>query len=202
MLYIFFFPQIFLSFLFLLGSILLPIVNFLGCLSSFPLLCCALRSLLSMRLPFFLCPVLTLLCTVTLYLLLPSSFGPSGQYLVLYWHHMASTGFCVGNIADSVTRPVAGLAQILVWGCVWVLQFPKVLGVVECSPREWSEAALMNCLLWAGDGHLPLVSSNGSGPLPGVRALHPRGWTSGSLFLLRDTMFSRPFSLRAFLFHF
>lgn len=197
----FFSSQVFLSFLFL-GSIPLPIVNFLGCLSSFPLLRCALRSLLSTRLPFFLCPVCTLLCTVTLCLLLPSSFRPSGQYLVLYWHHMASTGFCVGNIADPVTQPVAGLAQILVWGCVWVLQFPKVLDFVECSPREWSEAALMHCLLWAGDRHLPLVSSNGSGPLPGVRALHPRGWASGSLLLLRDTMFSRPFSLRAFLFHF
>ena len=82
---------------------------------------------------------------------------------------------------------MAGLAQILLWGCVWVLWFPKVLG-----PREWSEAALLSYLLWAGDEHPPLVSSNGSGLLPGVRTLCHRGWTSGSLFLLLDPIFSRP----------
>lgn len=34
-------------------------------------------------------------------------------------------------------------------GAVWVLQFPRILGFKEHSPREWSEAAQMSCLPWA-----------------------------------------------------
>lgn len=93
-----------------------------------------------------------------------------GSHLLLWWEYCRSSH-----------------ARILVWGCFWVLQFPKVLGFME-----WPEAVWMSCLLWSADGHLPLVSGNGSGPLPAVRVWYPRGWTSGSLFVLQVPMFPRP----------
>lgn len=78
------------------------------------------------------------------------------------------------------TLQIQSLSQWLGWLQSWYkavsesYSFPRSLASYGVWPQRAVRADLLSCPCWAGVGHLSLVSNNGPGPLPCLRALWHR----------------------------